>query len=123
MGERFTGVNIRGFSTIEVFMKILLRFLGHKLSLFSTIKERCLNSWENVRGTPENRENHKSLAQRIFPCLRYMCMHMTGNVRLQISKNSLWYYFCGHLVNLVNTTITIFTSDSYVTYIFIISHT
>ena len=26
---------------------------------------------ENFRGTPENRENHKSLAQRIFPRLRY----------------------------------------------------
>ena len=37
--ERFTGLNIRSFSAIEVFMKILSHFLSHKCSLFSTIKE------------------------------------------------------------------------------------
>ena len=25
-------------------------------------------------GTPENREKHESLAQRIFPCLRYLAL-------------------------------------------------
>ena len=29
------------------------------------------NSWENFRGTLKNRESCKSLAQRIFPFLRY----------------------------------------------------
>ena len=66
-GERFAGVNICDFSAIEVFMEILSHSLGHKCSLFSTIKERCLHSWKSFCGTPENRENHKSLAQRIFP--------------------------------------------------------
>ena len=62
-GKRFTGVNIRGFSAIEVFMEILSRSLGHKCSLFSTIKERCLNLRKNFYGTPENRKNHECLAQ------------------------------------------------------------
>ena len=66
-GERFTGINVHGFSPIEVFMEILLCFLGHKCSLFSIIKERHLYSWKNFRGTPENCENHESLAQLIFP--------------------------------------------------------
>ena len=29
-------------------------------------------SWENFHGAFENRENRISLAQRIFPCLRYI---------------------------------------------------
>ena len=41
-GERFAGLNICGCSTIKVFTKILLHYLGHKYSLFSTIKERHL---------------------------------------------------------------------------------
>ena len=75
--ETFAGVNICGFSSIEVFMEILSHSLGHKCSLFSTIKERCLNSWKNFCGTPENRENRKSLAQQIFPRLRY-CIYTKG---------------------------------------------
>ena len=31
-GERFAGLNIRGFSAIKVFMEILSRCLGHKCS-------------------------------------------------------------------------------------------
>ena len=69
-GERFTGLNIHGFSAIEVFTEILSRCLGHKDSLFSTLKERCLNSRKNFCGTPENHENCESLAQQIFPRLR-----------------------------------------------------
>ena len=42
--ERFAGLNICDFSAIEVFMEILSHSLGHKCSLFSIIKERCLNS-------------------------------------------------------------------------------
>ena len=70
-GEKFAGINIRSFSAIEVFMEILLHYLGHRYSLFSTIKERCSNSWKNFCGTPENHENRESLAQRIFPHLQY----------------------------------------------------
>ena len=29
-GERFAGLNIRGFSAIEVFAEIFSRYLGHK---------------------------------------------------------------------------------------------
>ena len=50
-GERFAGLNFRGFSVIEVFTEILSRCLGHKSSLLSTIKERRLYS--------RNRENAK----------------------------------------------------------------
>ena len=67
MGERFAGLNIRGFSGIKIFMEIFSRCLGHKYSLFSIIKERHLYSWKNFRGTPENCEKHESLAKQIFP--------------------------------------------------------
>ena len=71
-GESFAGLNICGFSDIEVFAEIFSRCLGHKYSLFSIIKERHLYLWKNFCGTPENREKCESLAQRIFPRLRYM---------------------------------------------------
>ena len=61
--ERFAGLNIRGFSTFEVFTKILSRCPGHKCSLFSTFKERHLYSRINLYGTPENCEERESLAQ------------------------------------------------------------
>ena len=70
-GETFAGLNICSFSVIKVSKEILLCCLGHKCQLFSTIKERHLNSRKNSHGTPENHEKHKSLAQQIFPCLRY----------------------------------------------------
>ena len=70
--ERFTGLNILGFSTIEVFAKIFSRCLGHKYSLFCIIKERHLYSLKIFRSTPENHEKHGSLAQQIFPHLRYI---------------------------------------------------
>ena len=44
----------------------------YKYSLFSKIKERHLFSWKNFHSTPENSEKCESLAQRIFPCLRYI---------------------------------------------------
>ena len=40
--HRLAGRNIRGFSVIKVFTEILSLCLGHKCSLFSTIKERRL---------------------------------------------------------------------------------
>ena len=54
-GERFAGLNIRGFSAIKVLAEIFLRCLGHKYSLFSIDEERHLYSRKNFRGTPENR--------------------------------------------------------------------
>ena len=54
--ERFAGLNVCGFSLIEVFVEILLHYLGQKYSLFSIIKERCLYSQKNFRGTLENHE-------------------------------------------------------------------
>ena len=70
-GDRFAELNICGFSAIKVFTEILLYCLGHKCSLFSTIKKGAYIHGK-LHGTPENREKHKSLAQRIFPCLRYV---------------------------------------------------
>ena len=71
-GERFAGLNIRGFSAIKVFAEIFLLYLGHEYSLFSIIKERHLYSRKNFRGSPENHEKRESLAQQIFPHLRYV---------------------------------------------------
>ena len=70
-GKRFNGLNIHGFSAIEVFAEIFSCCLDHKYSLFSIIKERHLHSWKIFRGTPENREKCKSLAQQIFAHLRF----------------------------------------------------
>ena len=67
--ERFSGLNVRSVNPIEVSAKILLCCLGQKCLLFSVIKERCLYSRKHFHGTIENCENHKSLAQRIFPFL------------------------------------------------------
>ena len=53
-GERFIGLNIRGFSAFEVVTEILPRCLAHKYSLFSTIKERCFYLRKNFFDTPEN---------------------------------------------------------------------
>ena len=58
-GERFPGLNIHGFSAIEVFTDILSHCLGHKCSLFSTVKERRLYSQKNFHGTPKTVKNMK----------------------------------------------------------------
>ena len=60
-GERFAGLNVRVFNTIEVFVEILLRCLGRKCLLFSIIKDRHLYSQENFHGTLENRKKRKCL--------------------------------------------------------------
>ena len=44
-------------------------------------------SWENFRGTLKNRENHKSLAQQIFPHLRYDLQY--DSQQLKMVKNSI----------------------------------
>ena len=69
--ERFSGINICSFSAIKVFTEILSHCLGHKYSLFITIKERHLYSWKNFHSTLENHEKRESLAQWIFPRLWY----------------------------------------------------
>ena len=71
-GERFAGLNVRVFNSIEVFTEILSCCLGQKCLLFSIIKERHLYSWENFCGTLENHEKCECLAQKIFPHLQYM---------------------------------------------------
>ena len=58
-GERFPGLNIHGFGAIEVFTDILSHCLGHKCSLFSTVKERRLYSQKNFHGTPKTVKNMK----------------------------------------------------------------
>ena len=84
--ERFAGLNIHGFSPIEVFMEILSHCLGHKCSLFSLIKERQLYSQKNFRGTPENCENTKVYPSKSFPIqlqyielVIYMCFQNMNN--------------------------------------------
>ena len=57
--ERFTELNIHGFSAIKYFAEIFLCFLGHKYSLFSIVKERHLCSWKNFHGTLEIVKNTK----------------------------------------------------------------
>ena len=85
-GERFGGLNICGFSVIKVFMEILSRCLGHRCSLFSTIKERCLYSQKNFHDTPENHEKHESLAQRIFSHLRYTAQGESRVVNIALAR-------------------------------------
>ena len=57
--ERFAGLNVRSFNSIEVFLEILSNCLGQKCLLFIIINKRCLYSQENFLGTLENRENIK----------------------------------------------------------------
>ena len=56
-GEKLAGLNIHSFSAIKVLAEILPCCLGHKCSLFSTIKERRLYLQNNFHGIPDNREN------------------------------------------------------------------
>ena len=59
--ERFAGLNVHDFKSIEVFEEILSCFLGQKCLLFNVIiKQRCFYSWKNFHSTLENQ---KSLAQ------------------------------------------------------------
>ena len=90
--ERFAGLNIHSFSAIKVFAEIFSCCLGHKYSLFSINQESHLYSWKNFRGTPENREKCKSLAQQIFPHLWYdmnVCCKNNCTPRLWIHFNNL----------------------------------
>ena len=99
-GESIPGLNVHSFNPIEVFAEILLCSLAQKSLLFRIIKERHLYSWENFRGTSENHEKCKSLAQWIFPCLWYT-LYLNWNTLLTLLvtlygyidkvKTQLWY--------------------------------
>ena len=74
-GERFTGLNICGFSAIEVFTEILLRCLGHSTHYLVQLKRGAFIHRKTFAvATPENCEKCESFAQQIFPCLRYVCI-------------------------------------------------
>ena len=62
--EKFTGLNIHGFRPIKIFAGILSRCHGQHVYYLTIAKY----SQENFRSTLKNRE---SLAQQIFPRLRY----------------------------------------------------
>ena len=64
--ERFAGLNIRGFSPIKFLRKYFRGALTTSVYYLPIVK----NSRENFRVTLKNHENHKSLAQQIFPRLR-----------------------------------------------------
>ena len=84
--ERFAGLNVHDFSLIKVFAEILSLCLGQKYLLFSVIKERHLYSWKNFHGTLENCEKCESVAQQIFPRLRYIA---TSQLAIQLINKSL----------------------------------
>ena len=69
-GEKVAGLNIHVFSPMKFFAEILSRCIGHQCSLLTYCKAK--NSRENFCGKLKNHENSESLAQRIFPCLRYI---------------------------------------------------
>ena len=77
--ERFTGLNIRGFSPIKFFTRIIFHDVLTSCDYCLTIAKY---SWENLHGTLKNYENHESLAQGIFPCLRYIIV-INKNLSLQ----------------------------------------
>ena len=119
--ETFAGLNVHGFSFIKVFAEILLRCLGQRYSLFSIIKERCLYSWKNFSSTLENYEKCKSLAQRIFPCLRYTVwtigvshyqVHQifTGHKSHTSIQTINWYVYTGTYVHVLLYNIDIICS-------------
>ena len=68
--ERFAGLNFCGFHP----MKFSQENFCSALYLQMTLYEACKYSWENFHGALENR---RSLAQRIFPHLRYAIFIVT----------------------------------------------
>ena len=65
-GERFAGLNIRGFSLMKFFTGIFHGALVSSVYYLTITKY----SQENFHGTLKNHENHESLAQQIFFRLR-----------------------------------------------------
>ena len=74
--ERFTGLNIRSFSSMKVFLEILSLCIGHTRATSVHYLPIAKNLQENFCGKLKNRENRESLAQKIFIRLRY-----TGNIQ------------------------------------------
>ena len=65
--ERFTGLNIHGFSPKKFFVEILSRWIYYLLI--------AKYSQENFDVTLKNHKNRESLAHQIFSCLRYKGEH------------------------------------------------
>ena len=72
--ERFAGLNVCGFNSLEYFAEMLSHCLGQECLLFSIIKERHMHSWKNFHATLENRKQHKHLTQQIFAHLQHITM-------------------------------------------------
>ena len=65
--ERFTGLNIRGFSRTKFSQESFHHALASSVNYLTIAKYLR----KNFRGTLKNHENHESLAQRIFPYLQW----------------------------------------------------
>ena len=61
-GERFAGLNIRGFSPMKFFTGIFSRCLGQRFYYLTIVKY----SWENFHGTLKNHENHERKPSEFF---------------------------------------------------------
>ena len=88
-GERFTELNICGFIAIEVFTETFSCCLGHKCSLFSTIKEKCLYSQKTFVVLQKTVKNTKVYPSESFPvygialyglqfCVQFTCTLQTS---------------------------------------------
>ena len=56
-------------------MKVLRKYFRGTLATSVHYFPKAKNSQENFCGKLKNHKNHKSLAQRIFPRLRYLVLH------------------------------------------------
>ena len=79
--ERFTELIVHGFNSTEVFMEILLHFLGQKCLLFREV----LIFTENFHGTLENRKNEK-----VQPCEPFTVYNSTFSVAQACPHNTLY---------------------------------
>ena len=79
--ERFAELNVYGFNPTEVFMEILLHFLGQKRLLFREV----LIFIENFHGTLENHKNEK-----VQPCEPFTVYNSTFSVAQAWPHNTLY---------------------------------
>ena len=86
--ERFAGLNICGLSSIKFFAVI---FHG---ALATSVHYLCIakNSQEYFRGKLKNRENHESLAQRIFSRLRYYIIILLFYCYMYACFDEVWWF-------------------------------
>ena len=99
--EKFAGLNIRGFSAIKFFTEIISRCIGHQC-LFVPIAK---NLQENFHGTLKNCKNYESLAQQIFPRLRYITCCRQGAVRKLSFKMNKHQYSINQLPHVLYTNL------------------